>query len=151
MGTNFYLRGKRNSDDPSHHVGKRSAAGPYCWDCGVTLCMLGMERLHYSKGKQDWHVACPKCGQCPIQESLTNSSGGRELGFNRTPPQKKKGVRSCSSFSWGMDPDSILKRKKSNRKIIENEYGDLFTLDKFKQILRECPIQYHHSIGVLFS
>lgn len=37
------------------------------------------------------------------------------------------------------------------RKIIENEYGDLFTIEEFKQIFEECPIQYTHTIGEYFG
>lgn len=41
MGTNFYFNGQ--------HVGKRSAAGWYCWDCHKTLCADGEEFVHYTK------------------------------------------------------------------------------------------------------
>ena len=53
MGTNFYwivtgtaavpsdVKVPIEEDSPEVHIGKRSAAGPYCWDCGVTLCEGG--------------------------------------------------------------------------------------------------------------
>ena len=41
MGTNYYLKGHRGDDNPKYHIGKRSAAGLYCWDCHITLCKGG--------------------------------------------------------------------------------------------------------------
>lgn len=46
MGTNFYLKGHRGDDDPKYHIGKRSAAGLYCWDCRITLCKGGESAIH---------------------------------------------------------------------------------------------------------
>lgn len=164
MGTNYYVRGqcRINDMDPDTHIGKRSAAGPYCWDCGVTLCKGGEAHVHM--GKSGWLKACPKCGKSQEDESIKESSVGRELGFNKIPPQRKTGVKSCSSFSWAMKRERFeeLKESKAGKcpccgttyadqdKIIENEYGDLFTLEEFEQILQECPIQYTESIGQCF-
>ena len=103
MGTNFYVRGYRHDDGPMTHIGKRSAAGLYCWDCGVTLCKGGESQVHMGRWEdQDerWYKKCPKCGKSPLKESFETSSSGRELGFNKTQPTKKTGVQSCSSFSW---------------------------------------------------
>lgn len=161
MGTNFYIRGYRGNDDPEFHIGKRSAAGQYCWGCKITLCKEGEARVHYTS---DWYDSCPICGKKPDKESLKISSAGRELGFNKKDPQEKKGVASCSSFSWAMQR-SLLESKidKLNRCcstcnkewdnsdfVIENEYGDLFTLTQFEAILKECPIQYTNHVGQCF-
>jgi len=143
MGTNFYnkLDGK--------HIGKRSAAGMYCWDCGKTLCKGGKEKVHF---EDEWFEKCPICGKGVIKESLDQSSAGRELGFNKSKPSIKSGVKTCSSFSWATKPEEILNRKLHwNWKWIENEYGDKFTLKQFKEVLKECPLQYKHSIGKIFS
>lgn len=154
MGTNFYVRGWRGRDrmDPKHHIGKRSAAGLYCWDCGVTLCKYGPEKIHYGCHHGPfcncgWYNKCPNCGKKPIKEGIGDGAVGRELGFNKEIPAKKTGVASCSSFTWAMDPKEFLKRKV----IIWNEYGDTFTKKEFLQILEECPIQYKDSIGEWFS
>lgn len=143
MGTNFYVRGwkKYDSMDPKYHIGKRSAAGLWCWDCGVTLCK---GQVHVGN---EWHKACQKCGKKPKNEGLTHSSAGRELGFNHDPPVKKTGVQSCSSFTWCMDPEKFLKK----RVTIWNEYGDNFSHDEFLAILEECPIQSKGMIGQWFS
>ena len=45
MGTNFYLN--------ERHVGKRSAAGWYCWDCKQTLCADGEHNVHHTKLEPD--------------------------------------------------------------------------------------------------
>ena len=170
MGTNFYIRGHRRSDE--HHIGKRSAAGAYCWDCGVTLCKTGKSGVHQGcrvKGHQmfcncGWYDACPKCGKAPATEGLDKGAAGRELGFNKSTPQEKTGVASCSSFNWAMASGDIPEKLKEagvcpccNRehedkdKVIENEYGDLFTWGEFLKILEECPIQYTEMIGQEFS
>jgi hypothetical protein len=138
MGTNFYLMNGK-------HIGKRSAAGNYCWDCGVTLCGSGESKIHYCAYDKTWLDACPQCGAKPKEEGW-NSSVGRELGFNKDKPQKKSGVASCSSFNWAIDEVELLRKRK-----VKDEYGDVFTLQEFKEILDECPVQYHHMIGQDFS
>ena len=162
MGTNFYIRGHRNDADdmdPETHIGRRSAAGMYCWDCNMTLCKDGTSRVHL--GRSAWHECCPSCGQKPQDESLKQSSAGRELGFNRTVPKAKTGVAGCASFSWAMKPKDFHPPESSQcphcnaswldpDKWIEDEYGHLYSLDEFNQMLEECPIQYRESIGLFF-
>ena len=130
MGTNFYIKGKRDNDDPKYHIGKRSAAGLYCWDCRVTLCKGGESRVHYGDAFYD---KCPKCGKSHEKETLSNSAIGRELGFNTTKPEKKSGVKGCSSFIWARPLGKI--------KHIVDEYGTEYSLEEFKAMLAECPIQ----------
>ena len=156
MGTNYYVRGFKSQDsmDPKFHIGKRSAAGIYCWDCGVTLCKDGPTRVHNDKCPHlgtfcncRWHEKCPSCGQKPQVEGLGDGAVGRELGFNKSVPKKKAGIASCSSFSWCMDPKKFLKK----RVTVWNEYGDNFSRAEFMKILEECPIQSTGSIGQWFS
>lgn len=151
MGTNFY--GKLNGE--TVHIGKRSAAGLYCWDCGVTLCKEGVENVHHTKVKNatfdntdhwtEWYKKCPKCGKSST-ENFDDTTAARELGFNTATPHKKKGVATCSSFSWAIRPSSLSEVKK-----IEDEYGTKYTFLQFKKVLEECPIQYTRSIGEDFS
>lgn len=163
MGTNFYLRGFRHDDSPGHHLGKRSAAGMYCWDCKMTLCKYGKDLIHHGghPGEKTFYDKCPKCGRLPEKESDWKNSAGRELGFNNEPPKKKAGVASCSSFSWAVDPEKLFSEKLAHEcptctgpfrggKVIENEYGDLFTVEEFRQILEECPVQFTSMIGQTF-
>jgi|SRR5688572_7195173 len=135
MGTNFYtLKGK--------HIGKRSAAGLYCWNCNTTLCKEGEENVHHSFGykssddgenvleslndyinhiSQFWYDKCPKC-------------------------HEKTGVSPCSSFSWDVNPSKISKLK-----YVKSEYGEKMTKEDFLNMLDGCPIRFFDSIGKDFS
>ena len=140
MGTNFYAM-----DDT--HVGKRSASGLWCYNCGVTLCEGGIGKVHSSDSK--WHSECPKCGKKYLDGiDLDAGSAAVELGF--ADPYKKKerkGVKTCSSFSWAIKPGKIKKFKR-----IKDEYGKEYTLKKFEKIvLDNCPMQFTDSIGLDFS
>lgn len=145
MGTNYYIKDIGISDSPECHIGKKSAAGLYCWNCNITLCIAGDKWIHNSSKDEHWYKKCPVCGQIPKKESLSESSAGRELGFNKGAYKKKTGVASCSSFTFAMPPEKV--------KLIPhivNEYDDEFTQKEFQQILEECPIRYY-SIGEWFS
>ena len=138
MGTNFYTH--KYESPKRAHIGKRSAAGLYCWDCGVTLCR---GRVHYDNERYD---VCPKCGKAPVKEA----DGGmafRELGFNKSTPRKKEGVASCSSFSWAVQPDEW----RGLCRFVYDEYGRRLTKKEFLQVLEECPLQFFDCIGVDFS
>lgn len=144
MGTNFMLikelKECKDDMDPYCHIGKRSAAGWYCWDCGVSLY------------KGDTLLpACPKCGNKPEKESIDNSAAGRELGFNKQPPKEKKGVKSAAVFSWAMKPESVLNMEvRKNAKPIIDEYGRKYTFNEFTEMLKECPLRRTGSIGTMF-
>lgn len=154
MSTNFYtLLGK--------HIGKRSAAGQYCWDCNVTLCKQGKENIHSSNGfvvtqnnslldyvkhiKTLWYDKCPKCHKEESKEKIYEGASGRELGFNKEP-LKRQGVSSCSSFTWDVEPQTISKLR-----FVKSEYRERFTIKEFYELLEECPIQFYDSIGSGFS
>ena len=154
MGTNFYLLS-------GEHIGKRSAAGLYCWDCNITFCMDGPEGVHIDSR---WYKKCPKCGKLPLEEDLSGSSAGRELGYNKSVPSKKTGVRSCSSFTWAVPPRIVFgsTRRKlriensipgplSKKKVIRDEYGHKYSLPDFINVLAECPMQFIDCIGQEFS
>jgi hypothetical protein len=138
MGTNFYVAGS--------HIGKRSAAGWWCWDCGITLCKGGPGMVHYDA---EWHKACPQCGKKPTDEGWSDGAAGRELGFNHKPFAKKAGVASCSSFTWAMNPGTL--RTGYARKRIKDEYGSLISRKDFAAMLEECPIQTYDMVGHEFS
>lgn len=143
MGTNFYSSRRRGGV----HIGKRSAAGAYCWDCGITLCMGGKKYIHDSGW--DWYDRCPNCGAEPVKEDFENSSGGLELGFagKEYPKSEKIGVRSCSSFTWAVNPETVGKYRH-----IYDEYGRKFKRKDFLEMLwSQCPIRYYDLIGFEFS
>jgi len=122
MGCNFYtLQGI--------HIGKRSAAGLYCWDCGLSV----------------YGDTCSTCGQSATFESLEKSAAGRELGFNTQEFKPKTGIKSCSSFNWA-NKECI-----KNKRFVKDEYGRKYTISEFKKMLTECPIQYTDMMGREFS
>jgi hypothetical protein len=166
MGTNFYLGNMPDDADdvPCYHIGKRSAAGLYCWDCGRTLCKGGEFWVHLSgavklymhpnvadhyKNCGDWFDECPICGAKPDAEGMDTSAGGRELGFNTSAPAKKTGVRSCASFTWAMMPRDVWREIKEHG--VVDEYGCKYTATEFSEVLSECPLQSFSSIGEQFS
>lgn len=139
MGTNFYTNKHR-------HIGKRSAAGLYCWDCRTTLCKQGESEIHGEYG--EWHTSCPKCGKSPTNESLSTSTAGLELGFAKPYKDNERvGVKSTSSFRWDIKPNELKRIR-----IIKDEYGRKYKLSEFiDKVLANCPIQYIDSIGQNFS
>jgi hypothetical protein len=163
MGTNFYWKIEGESllptgasiaydrDEPTVHIGKRSAAGRFCWDCMRTLCLGGEQDIH--SGRSSWNETCPHCGKPPMNEKFGEGAGGVELGFVKPHQERPTGVRSVASFSWAQDP-TIVRHICENRPgdvLIENEYGDTFTGADFLALLHNnCPIEFTHSIGKVF-
>ena len=155
MGTNYYIKGYDEKDengnflytidDPKFHLGKRSAAGLYCFDCNVTLHKGGIEQVH--KGGE-WYKKCPSCGKAPQKENLKNSTAGIELGFNKNQTEKRTGVRSCSSFTSVLVCRLSLSEKiigpnfSPSQKLVVDEYGREYTCKEFIQIVKACPIQF---------
>lgn len=137
-------------DGPIINIGKRSAAGLYCWDCDETLCPGGKAAIHQG-GSESWPDACPKCGKGRTDEGLKDGNpAGVELGFSRPRDDRPTGVRGCSSFTWAQDPDKARRACEANmdREVVRNEYGDRFTGGQFLRMLRaNCTIEFMHSIG----
>jgi hypothetical protein len=145
MGTNFYVR-KRFSlrhNREGQHIGKRSAAGKYCWDCGTTLCVGGDEGVHRDAAFYD---NCPKCGK-PANMENGYHAAFVELGFQEPQDlQRPTGVSSASSFTWACHAVDVV------GKDIVDEYGRIYSWDEFEeQVIAFCPIQFFDSIGVEFS
>jgi hypothetical protein len=150
VGTNFYLKARKWDD--KKHIGKRSAAGLYCFDCNEPLNSLGLAGVH--SGYAIPLTACPTCGKKPVKEPLEGSSAGLELGFNKDPYQKKTGVKSASSFTFAMPLEELkekLSHKRSATKCVVDEYGTGYTRDEFMAILVACPIHFTDMIGQEFS
>ncbi len=155
MGTNFYWINAsdetEDDDDPTVHIGKRSAAGWYCYDCHVTLALGGLPAVHRGTGMHD---ACPTCGKTPQQDGYNGAM--IELGFAKTPapPQRPAGVQGASSFTWAQQPTHVIARCNTSlhTPIIRDEYGRVYTGSEFLWMLDTfCPIQFTESIGRIFS
>lgn len=128
MSNNYYWIDERheNEDHIFQHIGKTSAAGYYCYDCGTTLNSGGTQYVHRGKrGDKDdmfniWLDACPGCGE-----------------------EKKT---TCSSFTWTLlkHKNEITNLAKTHplKKIIVDEYGKEMTADEFLEKLQYCPIQF---------
>lgn len=160
MGTNFYWRTELllpidpgiSMDHPSVHIGKRSAAGQYCWGCSLTLCKGGESQIHM--GTSGWYDHCPNCGDVQAKQDWSKGAAGIELGFAQPLSVRPTGVRSTSSFSWAQDPESVgaICEQRPTEQIVQDEYGRLLTGCEFIEMLRaNCPVQFTDSIGIEFS
>ncbi len=178
MGTNFYFRFKLpdgfasvqavelpgggtararrqwswDGDSPDRHIGKRSAAGPFCWDCRVTLTEGGNDFIHKSHSRV--LEACPRCGKKPAPKTGFNQAAAVELGFADAADRPPIGVGSTSSFSWAMDPAEAHRicAAALDVTIVEDEYGDRLTGRQFLRMLEcQCGVEFTHSVGRHFS
>lgn len=166
MGTNFFLdkfvydfedgrymqddQQKRDHMDPAHHLGKRSAAGYYCWDCGQTLCLGGPERVH---GNDGWLDSCPKCGKYPPVKDKLNRPMAVELGFAVPRLNRPSGVAACSSFSWCQPPLAVKAFIEGQETVgVTDEYGRQMTGRQFLTMVEvNCPIQFARMVGEWFG
>lgn len=138
MGTNFYWKRiprefekyksnvekisvyggfEKNNENVLKHIGKRSSAGMYCYECGTTLNKYGTDHLHdyeYS----EWYEVCPICG--------------------------KEGTPICS-FRWTIMLHKWLidlyVKKGRTTKMIVDEYGEEYTPQEFLQAVK-TPVEY---------
>ena len=171
MGTNFYWDPPDtvpDDMDPKYHIGKRSAAGMYCYDCSLTMCAAGESQVHHGgpRGirfmtdaykeweKEAWYEKCPKCGAEREEESLKESATGVELGFAEAKVERPTGLKSCCSFSYCQDPEEVKKRclEAGDDIALFDEYGSSLTGTEFLAMLEaQCPIKFTASIGQWFS
>lgn len=148
MGTNFYWDGMGDEQ----HIGKRSAAGRWCWDCDVTLKVGGRKQVHLGG---DWLDECPLCAR-PFVPSDVAWSGpvGVELGFSEPQVARPTGVGTCSSFTWAQHPEHVATRceEHADEEVIVDEYGRRLTGRAFLDMLRSnCPLQFTDMIGRWFA
>ena len=151
MGTNYYLVTDENTEhDYENHIGKRSAAGRYCWKCDVTLCKEGKDFVHKSSDKS-WLDFCPNCGD-KYDVNHGGNAAFKELGFFDGDLETET-IGSCASFSWAKYPFKVYDELRKNKKLrIQDEYGRFFTTQDFKEMIQKnCPIQYFENVGESFS
>lgn len=116
------------------HIGKRSMAGFYCYDCGTTLNKEGDRQVHYgSRGYDD-----PWLDNCPICHSK----------------QGENNVQGCCSFTWtALGHRELLKALSAPKivmalklmgtdKLVENEYREHFAAAEFYKEAMANPIQF---------
>lgn len=156
MGTNFYWKktGRHildldvsfpfvnEKDDPLLHIGKRSAAGYYCWGCRKTLCKDGEALIHFTNAIMaerpvEWLDYCPCCGLSKVIEPLESGAAGIELGFSKPKTNKQTGISSVSSFTWAQKPFFVKSvcKKYTRSILIEDEYGQGYSGKQFFDML----------------
>lgn len=160
MGTNFHwlkLDDGRTADDfddlgdPEIHIGKRSAAGWFCWDCMVPLVEGGATMVHQSAAR--CLDACPKCGAAKPERS-THNPVMVELGFAESAVQRPTGVSGASSFSWAQTPSVVRARceQHCDDELVSDEYGRRMTGGDFLRMLNSnCPIESTRFVGRWFG
>lgn len=149
MGTNFYWIENPDDDEGSIkvHIGKRSAAGLFCWDCGVSKCESSTD-VHRGKDRMEMSELewCPGCGKSfDVNKTDWNTTSGVELGFAKSKSLTLKGIGTCCSFTWSMlshkwKLQSMI-RDRDDRKVVRDEYGQEYTAREF---LREelCGVAF---------
>lgn len=110
MGMNIYTKSGK-------HIGKRSAAGLWCWDCRVEVGLLDH---------------CPECGR---EDENRYNPVMKELGFDEEH-HKPAGVDGASKFMWQVGDDGIGENivevvRNIGRYKLETEYGEELSTQDF--------------------
>lgn len=137
--------------DPEIHLGKRSGAGRFCWDCMVTLNMGGNSAIHM--GKSDWHPACPKCNKTEKDKYPTRFDKVADVEKETIPEDRPTGIASSCSFSWAQNPEGVLAilEQRPNDLLVIDEYEETYTGVTFATMLRNsCPVHFTDSVGTRF-
>lgn len=108
------------------HIGKRYAAGIWCWDCKI-------KATHDILGLFWW---CSKCGQRTSDVTLFNPAF-RELGFEKSKEKKRVGVNGASGFIWNAENKKQALSKLRGIKKVKTEYGEYWSIQRFKQMFLE--------------
>jgi len=126
MGINFYwiideemnpIVSDDDGDSQEIHIGKRSCAGNYCYDCGIFLTYDHTKDAHNGKGRN-----CLRCPRC-------NSEGKNACTFTWTMMYHLKRLQKLA-----VDYPDL--------NVVRDEYGGLNTASEFlNDILASCPIQ----------
>lgn len=130
MGMNIYTLKK----DGAKHLGKRWAAGVWCWDCKI-------------EAKNDFvgnFWFCSKCSQRTSDRTLSFNPAMRELGFDKTRPIKLIGLNGASGWIWCTDSETGLsttiagiKRKLKGVSKVRTEYGETWPIKKFWEMFNQ--------------
>ena len=107
--------------DGGGHIGKRWAAGVWCWECKKEAEYDALGCFHF----------CAKCGARCSGETLAFNPAMRELGFDKTKEIKHKGVDGASGFFWHAKNRKEALRKLKGIKKVKTEYGQYWTIKRF--------------------
>lgn len=120
MGMNIYtLKGK--------HIGKRSAAGFWCWDCKIQV-----------ESKNQFFI-CPKCGLKVYEQTAIKgfNPAYRELGFTKAVEQRRTGIAGASHFTWHAKDRSEADKMVERKKFFKTEYGEIWNAKRFQRMFKE--------------
>lgn len=104
------------------HVGKISGAGPFCYNCDITMHKHGDSGIHLNRHKNEWNSKCPRC-------------------------KSKEYIAPTLSFTWAMKVEEV----KETANLFVDEYSGEHTIPEFQMKIARCGIQFFESIGVDFS
>ncbi len=131
MGMNIYKLKK----DGGEHIGKRWAAGIWCWDCKVR-CFVESDEVPFFKSLE----ACPKCGK-PVTKGNGFNPAMRELGFDKTREHNHVGIDGASGFNWHAKDKRDALRKLRGIKKVRTEYGDYWSIKRFWRMFNDIIIE----------
>lgn len=122
------------------HIGKRYAAGIWCWDCKVP-----MFDPHDTSIKGTNYEYCRSCGKKrPDYKDMPYNGAMRELGFDKKKPKEHSGIDGASGFIWciddhyglGTSKEEILYSLKDIKEVID-EYGRRMSIKEFHDIFKD--------------
>lgn len=133
MGMNIYTLDGR-------HIGKRYAAGVWCWT-------HKKQCIHEDKEGQTFDWVCPE-GHRVDSTQVGFNPAFRELGFDKSDPTFHQGIDGASGFTWaigaglGHDRDSVKATIFGRgRRFVKTEYGDKWTIQQFRDMFKDVIIQ----------
>lgn len=113
--------------DGGEHIGKRWAAGVWCWDCKI-------------KAERDdiglfWF--CSKCRKRCSDKILSFNPAFRELGFDKKKEIKHIGVDGASGFIWHAKNKKDAFKKLKGVKKVKTEYGKYWSIERFWRMFND--------------
>lgn len=125
-----------DDEDILIHIGKRNAAGYYCYDCGTTLNKGGTTEIYLGNTGPD--SSMPICPVCHAKYDI----------------KKKTSVQGACSFTWtvmahlelikALAKPSVATAVQllNNTKLIANDYGECFTAKEMLEKVKNDPIWF---------
>lgn len=131
------------------HIGKRSAAGLYCYSCNAWF----HDPAACDERPKDQRTSCKYCGA--EHKSGMNRATSVELGFAKPESLRpESGVEGTCTFSWANWPDEvyhIARQAPAEMQLVVDEYGRTMTGQQFLDMLRASVSITKLSIGQIFS
>lgn len=131
------------------HIGKRSAAGLYCYSCNSWF----HDPANCDKREPDERRTCKYCGKGP--EDVMSRAASMELGFSEAEADRpESGVKGTCSFGWANWPDEVYRIALTapvDMPLVIDEYGRTMTGQEFLTMMRSNVDITKMSIGQVFS